>query len=297
LNIRRDNEKSFKIKKLFDELPTMEKLKTRKSKVYLENFNCPRCGIYKETLEHLWECSKADNDIVFLQLESREFIKNLIHKAECFVDIDNLLEKLFKYTKIKKNLQRHTSTNARFYKSFANNNSYKLEFTYIWDHSYSLDFLIKGWIPNDLVNTLSYHIKRKNKKNIIKSIITRWIGKINNIFFENIWKKRNKEMIEFEKQHNINIKDKKSTSLKSVGKQSSTSNKRNRCNNKRSVLNNSHKPPDIYTDDTWYDRIKHYMGFNKFYYDPFYNTEDTISDFWGVREFNLKGALFWFFYR
>jgi hypothetical protein len=85
LNIRSNREKSFKIKILFNELPVMEKLKIRNPKTYLSIFKCPRCNLHDETIKHLWNCPKADNDVVFLQLNAREFIKNLIHPADVSV--------------------------------------------------------------------------------------------------------------------------------------------------------------------------------------------------------------------
>jgi hypothetical protein len=131
LNLKRDKEKSFKIKILFNELPVIEKLKVRNPKTYLSIFKCPRCKSHDETLEHLWNCSKADNDVVFLQLNAREFIKNLIHQAECFSNVDDLLQKLFKYTKTTKNLKKHTTERARFYRQLNNHYSFKLEYIYV----------------------------------------------------------------------------------------------------------------------------------------------------------------------
>jgi hypothetical protein len=81
-------------------------------------------------------------------------------------------------------------------------------------------------------------------------------------------------MINFEKTLNITQKIKQSFSTTSPKKQQSSTSRKKSYNNLRSVLNNSHKPPNIYTNDIWYEKIKVFMGFNS---NSFYNTEDTIS--------------------
>jgi hypothetical protein len=117
-NIKKDREKSFKVKKLLNELPVMEILKTRNPKTYLPHFLCPRCSKEKETLTHLWECSKADNDILHLQSTTREYIRNLVYKnKDKFINVETLLDQIYKYTKTRKNLKRHSADNARFYKA------------------------------------------------------------------------------------------------------------------------------------------------------------------------------------
>ena len=51
--IKNDNMKSFQVKKLFDELPTIENLKKRNPKIYKVEYLCSRCKEQKETLSHL----------------------------------------------------------------------------------------------------------------------------------------------------------------------------------------------------------------------------------------------------
>ena len=52
-SLKDDNTKSFCIKKLFNELSTMENLKKCNPKIYLKSFNCPCCNKDKEILSHL----------------------------------------------------------------------------------------------------------------------------------------------------------------------------------------------------------------------------------------------------
>ena len=276
LNMRRDKEKSFKIKILFDELPVMEKLKVRNPKTYLSTFKCPRCTIHNETIEHLWNCSKANNDVVFLQLNAREFIKNLIHQAGCFSNIDDLLQKLFKYTKTTKNLKKHTAERARFYKQLNNHYSFKLEYIYIWDSSFSLDNLIKGWIPHDLTDILLSHMKVKSIKKV-KNILAKWIARINQIFLESIWKSRNNDMKKFEEEQKI----KKSDKIPTTRKPKLTRNGLRNTNRTRRInrITCANIPPDDDFNDIWYDRVKILMGFNSNIFYPFYSAGDKILFF------------------
>src|SRR5581483_307010 len=69
-SVKDDHIKSFRIKKLFNELPTLDNLKKRNPHIYKPEHKCPRCHQKEETLIHLWECSKATNDMVILRLKA-----------------------------------------------------------------------------------------------------------------------------------------------------------------------------------------------------------------------------------
>src|SRR5918911_4540824 len=102
LSIKQDKNKAFCIKKLYNELPTMEILKKRKPKVYKDDFLCPRCGDKKETINHLWLCSKADNDILRLQRIARDKLIKWIKKSDKFRNVDLLIDELFPFFKTSK---------------------------------------------------------------------------------------------------------------------------------------------------------------------------------------------------
>jgi hypothetical protein len=273
-NLKKDREKSFKVKKLLNELPVMEILKIRNPKTYLPHFLCPRCSKEKETLTHLWECSKADNDILHLQSTTREYIRNLVYKnKDKFINVETLLDQIYKYTKTRKNLKRHSADNARFYKALGGHKAVKLHYTYVWDNTFSLDHLLKGWIPTDLVRTFLNSMKLQSKK-FVKKLISRWMGKINNLFFENIWKKRNEDMLVWENQNGITLKDKrKDHKLPSKHRSPNKSTARKE---RKLKLSSRYEPPDIISDKTWYTRVKQLMGFNIEGLLGFKRIEDTI---------------------
>jgi len=105
VNLKVDREKSFKIKKMFNELPTMENLKKRFPKLYLKLSMYPRCRDKSEDIIHLWECRKADNDILFVQNRAKERLQKLLYyNSEKFKDIDGLMTLLFPFFRTKKNL-------------------------------------------------------------------------------------------------------------------------------------------------------------------------------------------------
>ena len=65
-----------------------------------------------------------------------------------------------------------------------------------------MDNMFKDWIPFDLINILRKYLIKDNKK-IIRSILTKWLGKVNMLFFNWIWKKRNNDIIAWEEQNGI----------------------------------------------------------------------------------------------
>ena len=100
LSIKQDKNKAFYIKKLYNELPTMEILKKLKPKVYKDDFLCPRCDDKKETINHLWFCVKADNDILHLQRIAKDKLIKWIKKSDKFRNVDLLIDELFHFSRL-----------------------------------------------------------------------------------------------------------------------------------------------------------------------------------------------------
>ena len=76
-----------------------------------------------------------------------------------------------------------------------------MRLTYIWDGHGSLDDLMKGWIPTDLIDKFKKYQKRKSKA-AIDDIIIEWAEKCHS-FFKKIWKIRCNNLIEWELNNNI----------------------------------------------------------------------------------------------
>ena len=72
--------KAFAVKKIMNELPTLENLKIRRTDLYKENLNCVRCNEQKEDLNHLWNCRAVTNDILFIGLKSNRFLNKILVK-------------------------------------------------------------------------------------------------------------------------------------------------------------------------------------------------------------------------
>ena len=100
-SVKDDHIKSFRIKKLFNELPTLDNLKKRNPHFYKPEHKCPRCHQKEETLIHLQECSKATNDMVILRLKARKKLFKLIKQSERFKNLDDLFDDLFPFFKTK----------------------------------------------------------------------------------------------------------------------------------------------------------------------------------------------------
>jgi len=123
----------------------------------------------------------------------------------------------------------------------------KLDYTYVWDGKNCLDNLLRGWILKDLSDIIISNMKIPSKK-FVNSLILKWLGKINSLFFDLIWVKRNEDMLNWKKEHNISKQDKKKKCLnekthkfiKDFSNKSnvSKSRKNNRENQKRSSKSN-----------------------------------------------------------
>jgi hypothetical protein len=204
-NFKDHNLKAFNVKKLMNELPTLENLKKRRPDLYAENLKCIRCNEEQEDLEHLWKCKMVSNDMLFIGLKSKRFLNKILSDEK---KKDEIIEALHKYTRLEKEMNIfNTEENTKYYRDQRDINYDKV---YIWDGKYSLDSLLRGWIPRELYQIMKKFISRKKK---IENILSRWIVKINKWFFDRIWKHRNEKLIEWELKHNISNKDKR-TSMK-----------------------------------------------------------------------------------
>ena len=115
--LKENNSKNFKIKKMLEELPTLEKLKIRNEKVYKKDLLCIRCGNKKENMTHLWECVKERNDVIFFERYIYEWLCGKVKNSENFKNKDDLLCELYKYTRFECTLRDiNTESNTKFYR-------------------------------------------------------------------------------------------------------------------------------------------------------------------------------------
>src|SRR5256885_15542289 len=176
-------------------------------KLYKKDLNYFCCGLREENTKHIWECVKSNNDLILLERENKKWIHELVHNYDNFRSKDELLDEIYKFTCAEVTLKEYnTEVNTKFYRD---NRYFDKRRTYIWDQQDSLDDLIIGWIPKKLRDIFAkYQIKKK--MNDINSIIVEWINKINKFFYEKIWKTRNNNINEWEKQNGIfNVKKRK----------------------------------------------------------------------------------------
>ena len=71
--------KAFKIKLLHNELPVLEILKKRRSDLYGQFTNCPRCNLAPEDYNHLWYCENSKNAVKEINKKIIEFIQSLLN--------------------------------------------------------------------------------------------------------------------------------------------------------------------------------------------------------------------------
>jgi len=157
-NFKDHNLKAFNVKKLMDELPTLENLKKRRPDLYAENLKCIRCNEEQEDLEHLWKCKMVSNDMLFIGLKSKRFLNKILSDEK---KKDEIIEALHKYTRLEKEMNIfNTEENTKYYRDHGDINYDKV---YIWDGKYSLDSLLRGWIPRELYQIMKKFISRKKK--------------------------------------------------------------------------------------------------------------------------------------
>jgi len=195
--------------------------------------------------------------MVILRLKARKKLFKLIKQSERFKNLDDLFDDLFPFFKTKSQLARHTKSNSLYYQNF-DKKKFKQEYTYIWNGLDSFDGILKGWIPRRLVCLLRKHMKRESKS-FIKQMLIKWLGKIDNLFFEKIWKPRNEDMLRWEQNNNINKLQKRKRS-------SSTSNPRSKreIRDSNKITYSKKKKSLVYVFDENLDyEIRNIFGLNK----------------------------------
>ena len=198
---------------MINELPTLEKLKIRHPDLYKKDLDCIRYNKKKEILSHIWECSEVNNLIVMFELELKKWLNDNVKKLNNIYYHDSLLDKLYKYTRFKVTLKDSNTENSTEY--YRSNGYVNKCLTYIWDENGCLDNIITGWIPNDLILTIkSFQKSSRNKE--IEELLMQWSNKVID-FIKQLWIQRNKDMIEWEKAHDISKAEKrKSVQIKKL---------------------------------------------------------------------------------
>ena len=105
----------FKFKLMINELPVIENLKKRTKNLYKDDLNCIRCNNYIEIMEHLQECLMVRNEVVLFELEMKEWLENIIRSNKRFTSHDDLIDKLYKYTKFSCTLCEHNTRQIQKY--------------------------------------------------------------------------------------------------------------------------------------------------------------------------------------
>jgi ribonuclease HI len=252
LSLRGNRFKSFKFRKMIGELPTLEKLKQRMPKIYKEHWQCPRCNCKSEDTRHLWECVKARNEVISMERHCKEELDNLIRFNDNFELKDNLMEAVYKYTRTEITLKdMNHQANTAIYKRLG---VFNKRLTYVWDGKGSLDDILLGWIPKDLVNIFLKFQKKTSRSDIYRIIIS-WVNYVNRFLYDNIWKERNVVMMDWEKHHAISFMEKRNKSEKK---------KTIRERNKR-MLTGKRKLYQHVVDEEFYERVKLTIGMKFFH--------------------------------
>ena len=205
--------RTYKIKLLHNELPTLTKLKMRLPKVYTSN-KCPRCYLAEEDIQHVWVCPSNTIKIV-------EIIEKEIQSTA---------------TKIKsKNKQTDIRAVKRKIRALPYFNMQNSECN---DKEIRLKHILQGLVPVSLNGTIKeFGISNHNSKKIARKLV----GKIVIATREKIWIERCTKTIEWEKEIGIqkNLKYGK-------GKKTNTKRKKLNVNNNNSNKNNNNR--DINND-------------------------------------------------
>ena len=212
--LKQSEKKCFKIKRMLDELPSLEKLKIRKKELYKKDLNCVRCNLKKENTSHIWSCIMARNELGEIEREVKSILWEYISENDNIKEKDVCFEKLYKYTRSEATLKDHnTAENVKFYKDLGKKDLFR---TYLWDKRGSLDTLLKGWVPIEFTKILlEYQIKKEMSS--IKKLLVK-IGELIEEKLYDIWKDRNKKVNDWEKENDISLKDKKQVGKKERNK-------------------------------------------------------------------------------
>jgi len=243
-----NKKKNFKFKKMIGELPTLEKLKIRRPDLYKKDLMCIRCNKKEENIKHIWECPIETNNLVLFERTILEWLSNEIKNDNNIRNHDELLEKIYKYTRTETTLKLYnTEANTKFYRD---QNTPNRRRTYIWDEDGSMDNILLGWFSKKLVEILSEFQVKKNKAKIL-SLLLKWGNKVND-FFKKVWKRRNAALIEWEKMQDINFFEKRK---KNTNKKSLREKRKKEISGRKTIFHHT-------VDLELYDRVKELFGMN-----------------------------------
>jgi hypothetical protein len=110
-------------------------------------------------------------------------------------------------------------------------------------------------------------------KKLTRTILSKWLGKINKLFHDIIWKNRNDNMIEWEISQGITKDHKKKKPAHRRPASKNTIRKSHRTENSGKY----EPPPDILLHKEWYNNVKLLMGYNSKDKQDFYSEGDMIS--------------------
>ena len=163
---------------------------------------------------------------------------------------DSLLDKLYKYTRFKITLKdSNTENNTEYYRKHGYFNK---RLTYIWDGN-----------SNDLVSTIkSFQKSPRNKE--IEELLIQWSNKVID-FIKQFWTQHNKDMIEWEKAHDISKAEKRKKSSKIKAE---LERRKKRILGKRILYYHT-------VDEKFHDKVKEIIGLN-FHLDFHYSQDKRI---------------------
>src|ERR1041384_6579170 len=105
-----------------------------------------------------------------------------------FKEVDNLL---YKYTRFAVTLRDlNIKENTEIYRRL---NPFDKRLTYIWDETELMDDLIRGWVPNKLLNILKQE-KIKGSMKDIEELLSDWMMEIVK-FIKELWQRRNDDLV------------------------------------------------------------------------------------------------------
>ncbi|CAG8634336.1 6126_t:CDS:1, partial [Diversispora eburnea] len=180
----RDNSlRSFSIKLLNEELPTMKVLHTRKPEIYKDK-KCPFCNIYDETNTHVFMCKDTPNTLknTFCYILKKVFTQETGKKTD-----PNMLKKIYNSHFLQVDIGRQIRDTLPVDR-FAYND------------------LVKGLIPRSIYNIVKNYI---NQAAITKTVILKTFYKWKEIL-RSTWIMRCKEFLKWEISNEINEIKKKS---------------------------------------------------------------------------------------
>ena len=98
----------------------------------------------------------VSNDMLFIGLKSKRFLNKILSDEK---KKDEIIEALHKYTRLEKEMNIfNTEENTKYYRDHGDVNYDKV---YIQDEKYSLDSLLREWIPRELYQIMKKFINYK----------------------------------------------------------------------------------------------------------------------------------------